>query len=97
MSVFEQALDLWGPQSQAVMCMEECAELIQALSKYLRTGVIGLPLMDEMVDVQIMLEQMKLLVPAEEYQSCYEFKLRRLSARLNESQKRGEVNADSTA
>lgn len=83
--LFHRALEKWGKPAQVIMCMEECAELIQALAKFLRSGKMGLPLIDELVDVHIMVEQIRLLVPPEEFKSVYDFKMRRLEQRLKES------------
>ena len=56
----------YGLDSQLRILQEECAELIQAASKYLRAQEAGKPiaqakvaLMEETADVMIMLEQIK--------------------------------------
>lgn len=52
----------YGIEVQARQTMEECAELIQALNKHLRLGNYEtvLAIAEEIADVQIMLEQMKI-------------------------------------
>lgn len=54
--------DHYGIDSQARILQEECAELIQAVSKIFRYGVTSETyenLIEELADVSIMLEQMK--------------------------------------
>lgn len=46
---------------QLVIAMEECAELIQAISKQLRYGINFDNLAEEMADVAICLEELKLM------------------------------------
>lgn len=52
--------DTYGLNSQLDILQEECAELIQAISKYRRGGSFALAL-EEMADVEIMLEQIRYL------------------------------------
>jgi len=54
--LYQKCIELWGSESQLIMLMEECAELIQASSKYYRTGETD-ELLNEMADVLIMIEQ----------------------------------------
>ena len=35
-TIWRQSIDHYGKQLQSIVCMEECAELIQAISKKLR-------------------------------------------------------------
>ena len=53
----------YGEKAQHVVVMEECAELIKAISKYLRTEDIDdiENLIEEIADVEIMLEQLKFI------------------------------------
>lgn len=61
---YKDVVNYYGKESQARMAMEECAELIQAINKRLRypnndcclDGVY-----EEMADVMIMLEQLKII------------------------------------
>ncbi|MDD3906499.1 MAG: antitoxin [Candidatus Omnitrophica bacterium] len=64
------AIEKWGANKQLNMVIEECAELIKAISKYQRyehNGVWRLKAMEELADVSIMVEQgiMMLGTPAE--------------------------------
>ena len=51
----------YGEQAQRRQLVEECAELIQAVTKYERTGrpSAWYNFIEEMADVEIMLEQMR--------------------------------------
>lgn len=64
----KRAIEKWGKEAQIRQCMEECAELIQALNKYLRVGTEGGlrklieakdHVKEEMADVCVMLDQME--------------------------------------
>lgn len=52
--------DHYGKESQLDILQEECAELVQAVSKYRRGGSYHL-IMEEMADVKIMIEQIEYL------------------------------------
>ena len=59
----KQIADHYGLDSQLSMLQEECAELIQAISKYKRNRGNDIP--KEMADVYIMLEQIRYLMGIE--------------------------------
>lgn len=84
--MYKKAIDKWGFNSQSIMLMEECAELIQAVSKLHRTGNPN-AMYEEIADVQIMIEQIIEYygeVAEDETVKHYEKKLKRLEERLNE-------------
>jgi len=59
MNIYEKAVKVWGIDAQKDMVVEECAELINAIIKY-RRGRVGIEqVVEECVDVEIMLNQMK--------------------------------------
>lgn len=61
--LYKEAWRKWGPESQLIMLMEESAELIKAIAKYMRvrhqTAIT--PIVEEMADVNIMIEQFLLI------------------------------------
>lgn len=68
MTIYQKAIAKWGKEHQIRQCMEECAELIQALNKYLRaegskdiylTEEVMVHARKEMADVSVMLDQME--------------------------------------
>ena len=60
-AVCQRAVEAFGKEHQLIICMEEMAELTKELTKHLR-GRDNLPqIAKEMADVEIMLEQLKLL------------------------------------
>ena len=61
------------------MAQEECAELIQAISKYLRYG-IERSIIEEAIDVEIMLRQLKIMFPSDLWVIIKQEKLRKLRA-----------------
>lgn len=61
--IIDFIIKTYGEKAQHVVAMEECAELIKAISKYLRTEDIDdvENLIEEIADVEIMLEQLKFI------------------------------------
>jgi len=59
MNILNRAIEWYGAENQENMCIEECAELIQAINKKHR----GEPhnIAEEIADVEIMLEQLKII------------------------------------
>ncbi|GAI78537.1 unnamed protein product, partial [marine sediment metagenome] len=62
--LYKKAIEKWGYELQINMCIEECAELIKALMKGRRNpknpNLVD-DILEEMVDVEIMIEQLKLI------------------------------------
>lgn len=84
----KRAIEKWGKEAQIRQCMEECAELIQALNKYLRAEAVGgreeaeARVREEMADVDIMLWQMMSIFGT--YTEEWETKVTRLEKRLED-------------
>lgn len=82
--VLKRALDTWGAEAQTRMVFEEMAELQKELCKWLRGLGDREHIAEEIADVEIMLDQMKILHNcADECKSWRLRKLGRLSARLS--------------
>ena len=77
-----KCLMLWGEQDQIRQTVEECAELIVKLSKYNRNvnGSTKEQIAEEIADVEIMCNQMRIVFDNDLVDS---FKIQKL-ARLNE-------------
>lgn len=85
--IIERAVNTFGPEKQFNKCMEECAELIQALAKAQGAdnsdeyNACGNHVREEIADVQIMLEQMRLICGGtEEWEHV---KLKRLKEKMD--------------
>ena len=84
--ILQKAIDTYGSEAQIRMMMEEMAELQKELCKLYRakdsthTIAIHDRILDEMADVQIMLDQMRLLFGDTDSRELE--KLRRLAERL---------------
>lgn len=86
--ILENAIERYGAKAQEGVAQEECAELIQAISKKHR----GKPhnIAEEIADVEIMLEQLKIINSCwKEVKEIKESKIQRLSYRLQ-----GVINDD---
>lgn len=80
--IYKKALKKWG-EMQIIMVFEEMAELQKELSKNLRGKDNIDSITEEIADVEIMLEQMKLLFEIEDDVKMWKYrKLKRLEERL---------------
>lgn len=83
--IYQEAIKTWGPHMQIDMCIEEMAELTQALVKYKRGKGDLHNIAEEIADVSIMLEQMIVVFDCNNKTVNYKrFKLARLKNTLNE-------------
>ncbi|MBS5666851.1 MAG: hypothetical protein KHX05_03990 [Firmicutes bacterium] len=83
-AVLQRALDTYGSDLQIVVTMEEMSELQKELCKYLRGKYSPASIAEEIADVEIMLEQMKMLFCcADDVRSVRRCKVERLKERLD--------------
>lgn len=88
---FNEALVLWGRDFQLGMVKEECAEMIVAISHYLRARVDHKKLLEEMVDTFIVLQQLyvylenKYSINMKDFMMIYNSKIARLECMLEKS------------
>lgn len=88
--------DNYGYESQSIQCVEECAELIQAIIKFRRTQGMGqktdqdgmiayLNIIEEIADVEVMIEQMIYLlkIDREDIEAIKKQKINRTISRMN--------------
>lgn len=77
-SLYRKALKYWGAQPQIEMVIEECSELTQAFQKQKR-GVDNINnIYEEIADVEIMIEQMRILYGNENINEWKRIKLNKL-------------------
>lgn len=77
--LYRKALDKWGESAQILLAIEEMGELIQVLSKSLN-GRRRMPdIRIEIADVQIMIEQLRLIFGGDPIDEIVEVRLERLS------------------
>lgn len=83
--VITKALENYGGNNQAVVCMEELSELIKELSKLLR-GIGSIDhIAEEIADVEIMLAQMIMFYNIQNsVEKWKSYKLNRLEKRLEQ-------------
>lgn len=58
-SVISKSIKYYGAEIQSTVCMEECAELIQAISKAKRGKINRDNMIEEIADVLICIEMLK--------------------------------------
>ena len=87
-TIWRQSIDHYGRQLQSIVCMEECAELIQAISKKLRDPTSPNDhLAEEMADVIICLHLLRMMygITDKAIKDWVEAKTIRLAKRMEES------------
>lgn len=98
----DNIVTIYGDKNQVDMCIEECAELQKALLKYRRETNKGFPdvekvkeakeaIIDELADVTVMVEQMKIIYGYEAVEERIRFKIDRQMQRLRN---RGDKDAE---
>ena len=91
--ILKKAIETYGEEPQIRQCMEECAELIQAINKHKRAqgslkeeryNIAFDNLLEEIADVEIMLEQIKHLleIPEEDLLAMKTCKINRTKERM---------------
>lgn len=83
-SVFRRIIEKYGVKNQVSMVVEECSELILAISHYRRGRVNSDAIIEEIVDVTIMLEQARLIYDPndERFGEIYKKKIARIENML---------------
>ena len=82
-TIFNQAIDFFGFESQKIMAIEEMSELTKELTKELRNRGNVENIADELADVEIMLAQLKIIYNIHELVEQHkDFKLNRLAASI---------------
>lgn len=72
-----EIINKFGETNQLIIAMEECSELIKEVSKYIRTKDNKEHLTEELADVCIMIEQIRLIVGINELE-LYEMMQKKL-------------------
>lgn len=88
LGLYNRALDRWGVLAQTLLFIEECSEGIVKAVKVGReiNGVSERDLVEELADISIMIEQMRLIYDQEgAFDGIRERKLRRLARYLHDS------------
>lgn len=85
--IFEECVKQWGIKAQMGMVVEECAELIQAISKVNREKPGSVDnLLEELADVELMVEQMRYYFDGNKIDEWKKLKMERLKVKLGLNQ-----------
>ena len=88
--IYQKAIEKWGEKSQLEMLQEEATELALATRKFIRVPCdrTKFDLVGEIADVEIMIEQFKMMHPdiAEQLENKKRFKINRLSDRIKNNE-----------
>jgi hypothetical protein len=84
-NIYERAKQRYGQDIQIIVAIEEMAELVRVLTKILRSTYDHEKLCEEVADVELMLEQLKVMFSIEpDVEKWKRHKLRRLERILDE-------------
>ena len=92
--ILKCAIETYGVDAQIDIAIEECSELIKALIKFRRNNGEGSTVVDvceEVADVQIMLDQLRLIFDKQVIEDMRIDKLLRLKERYNEWQRKSNT------
>jgi hypothetical protein len=78
----EEAVKQYGREAQIEMVIEECAELIVALKQWQRKRIHTIDVVEEIADVEIMVEQSRVMFGDSSINDAKRAKLDRLRMRL---------------
>lgn len=88
--VFADAIDVYGEEFQIDMMIEECSELITTLQHYRRGRVLKDKVCEELADVQIMAQQLKMIFGSERCVDWVVYKVGRLKKSVDDKKKSGQ-------
>lgn len=82
--IINKSIKIYGSRTQSIVCMEECSELIQAISKELRGKNDKEHLTEEMADVYICLKMLEKIygIEQEDIEKWIEKKQKRTAKRM---------------
>lgn len=82
--IYKKAIETYGENAQLDMAIEEMAELTKEICKKKRAADNRDEIIEEMADVYVMLEQLKIMCKIWDYEIIdqIQFKTKRLSERL---------------
>ena len=96
--ILKTAIEHYGVEHQLNKVQEELGELITAISKWRNKDVFLIEVVDEIVDAEIMIAQLKLILEkiyeieiSEDIEKRTEYKLERLKQRIEDDQNRHGV------
>ena len=79
-----EAINKWGFNFQALMVIEETLELGQAISHFLRFKNDSVNVIEEAIDVELMIEQLKIMIPSNKWDSIKKQSITHLEDLLKE-------------
>jgi NTP pyrophosphatase (non-canonical NTP hydrolase) len=85
--ILTTAIEKYGQWAQILMCIEECAELTNALAKLSRNRVTYPEIITELADVSIMVDQLSMMFGFTQVQEERKRKIERLKERLEKAEK----------
>lgn len=93
--ILQQAIEIYGVTAQEDVCIEKMSELTKAIIKNRRNEDMAASgridnILEEIADVQIMLDEMRLIYGSTEEQDA--FKVNRLQKRIAKEKEKRKIN-----
>lgn len=82
--IYQSAISKWGEVAQMRKANEECCELGAAINQFVDCRIDINALASEVADVEIMIEQMRIMIGEEKVSAAKKYKLDRLADRIND-------------
>ena len=83
--VWRTTIGKWGSRLQLIVAVEEMSELTKEICKFNRSKADISAIAEEIADVSIMLEQLKIIFGcADKVEEYIDYKIKRLSERIGE-------------
>lgn len=90
----KRVIDTFGDEAQLIVAVEELSELQKAITKHLRGKGDPVNIAEEIADVEIMLEQLKLIFPyiVEDIEEWKQVKIERIECICDEADRELLIN-----
>ena len=91
--IIKDSIEHYGVDAQSTVCMEECAELIQAISKEKRGKHDYIHLSEEIADVLICISMLQTMYHVNDWdiQRWIEYKQERIVERMRKDERKAKV------
>jgi len=88
MSIYSDAVELWGEELQLDVAIEECSELIKAICKWKRGDAFAEDrVLEEAVDVAIMVKQIAYMFGEDKFDEAFKEKLEKIRLHIENSKR----------
>ena len=88
---YKKAIEVWGINAQLNMLNEECAELIVSINHHRRGRTDINPVIEELVDAELMIEEIKTSIDPELYNLWRDTKMKKFRKQLGKASRKTNI------